>query len=157
VLPEQLAVWSYPKAGESLDSTAFNMVNAMLTRIHQSGTLATLDPENARLVKESIRLYKDQLRSYIPRMVPFFPLGTANINDTQSPVAVGLKGADRSFIAVWRLAGEEIVRIPLPSHGKARILYPTELGVGLTAEPGAISLNFPRPYMAVLVEVRPRL
>jgi alpha-galactosidase len=37
VLPEQLAIWSYPLAGGDVDATCFNMVSAMLFRIHQSG------------------------------------------------------------------------------------------------------------------------
>ena len=39
VLPEQLAVWSYPLAKATPDEASFNMVSAMLFRIHQSGNL----------------------------------------------------------------------------------------------------------------------
>lgn len=50
VTPEQAAVWAYPMNHEEKisqrelkEETVFNMVNAMLLRIHQSGHLAKLD------------------------------------------------------------------------------------------------------------------
>ena len=35
--PEQAAIWSYPLVEGTEEETIFNMVNAMLFRIHQSG------------------------------------------------------------------------------------------------------------------------
>ena len=56
--PEQAAVWSYPlKEGDS-EEAVFNMVNAMLLRIHQSGHLAEISKERFALVKEGIAYYK---------------------------------------------------------------------------------------------------
>ena len=39
VLPEQMACWSYPLATSDPEQASFNMVTAMLCRIHQSGRL----------------------------------------------------------------------------------------------------------------------
>ena len=41
--PEQAAIWSYPMRDGDEEETIFNMVNAMLLRIHQSGHLAELE------------------------------------------------------------------------------------------------------------------
>lgn len=64
VAPEQAAVWSYPLEQGDREETIFNMVNAMLLRIHQSGHLAQLSPERFQLVKEGIDCYK-QIRKDI--------------------------------------------------------------------------------------------
>ncbi len=45
VLPEQLAVWSYPLTNSDADQASFNMVTAMMCRIHQSGHLDSLSPQ----------------------------------------------------------------------------------------------------------------
>lgn len=64
VAPEQAAVWSYPLEQGDREETIFNMVNAMLLRIHQSGHLAQLSQERFQLVKEGIDCYK-QIRKDI--------------------------------------------------------------------------------------------
>ena len=53
VTPEQAAIWSYPLRDGDREETAFNMVSAMLLRVHQSGHLAELTPERLQLVKEA--------------------------------------------------------------------------------------------------------
>ena len=40
VTPEQSAIWSYPMRTGDREETVYNMVNALLNRIHQSGHLA---------------------------------------------------------------------------------------------------------------------
>jgi alpha-galactosidase len=37
VVPSQFAVWSYPRQSADADQASFNMVSAMLLRIHQIG------------------------------------------------------------------------------------------------------------------------
>ena len=39
---EQAAIWSYPLRDGTVEETIFNMVSAVLLRIHQSGHLAEL-------------------------------------------------------------------------------------------------------------------
>src|SRR6185312_12183343 len=66
VLPEQLAIWSYPKPNADEDQASFNMVTAMLCRIHQSGRLDSISPAVLGQVTEGIRIYKEVLREHIP-------------------------------------------------------------------------------------------
>ena len=56
--PEQAAVWSYPLLEGTTEEVVFNMVNAILLRVHQSGHLAQISPERRALVKEGLDYYK---------------------------------------------------------------------------------------------------
>ena len=56
--PEQSAIWSYPLREGDREEVVFNMVNAMLLRIHQSGHLAELTQERRDLVKEALDITK---------------------------------------------------------------------------------------------------
>ena len=66
VLPEQLAIWSYPLEKADADQASFNMVTAMMCRIHQSGRLDSLSPEASAQVAEGIRVYKEYFASTFP-------------------------------------------------------------------------------------------
>ncbi len=137
VTPEQAAVWAYPmNHGEEMpeedlrEETIFNMVNAMLLRIHQSGHLASLDAERKRLVKEGIRVYKS-IREDLADMVPFWPLGLADYEDVW--VSMGLKSGEKAYLAVWkRKEGVGEVELPLDEEmcreRKLRLhcIYPVE-------------------------------
>src|SRR2546421_9664074 len=130
VLPEQAGIWSYPKKDSDADQASFNMVNAMLCRIHQSGDLATLTGDSFQQVSTGIQIYKDVIRPHIPNSVPFYPLGMPNMIDTKSPVCLGIRPSKASFIAVWRLEGSGAVRVPA-TVGTFRLLYPTDLGINI--------------------------
>jgi len=150
VVPEQLATWSYPKAADGPDAASFNMVNAMLCRIHQSGELAKLSDDSMAQVKTGIHIYKENIRPHIPNSSPFYPLGFTDITDDRSPIALGMRSSERTFVAVWRLRGEERVHVPdLPAD--LRILYPTDLGIRPEREAGGWTLIFPRTYMACIL------
>jgi alpha-galactosidase len=153
VLPEQLAVWSYPKSDGDAREASFNMVNAMLCRVHQSGHLANLPADSLAQVKAGVRVYRDEVRPHVPHSMPFFPLGTPRIVDTVTPVAVGLRGPKKTFHAVWRLEGASTVALPNPIGTPARLLYPTDLGITVASTEKAITVTFPHTYMgAVLVQ-----
>jgi len=153
VLPEQFAVWSYPKAEDDADAASFNMVNAMLARIHQSGGIANLKPESRQQVHTGIRVYKERIRQHIPHMTPFYPLGLPpSMADTKSPVVVGLRDSERAFVAVWRLAGAETVSLPNTFGGRVSLLYPTNLGIKFESTPQTVEIKFPRPHMAAILE-----
>jgi hypothetical protein len=47
VLPEQLACWSYPLATSDPDQASFNMVTAILCRIHQAGRVDKISGDAA--------------------------------------------------------------------------------------------------------------
>ena len=154
VLPEQLGVWSYPKAEDDADAASFNMVNAMLARIHQSGGIVNLKEESRRQVHAGLRIYKEHIRPHLPHMTPFYPLGLPpSMADTASPVAVGLRDSERAFVAVWRLSGAASVSLPNTFGGRVSLLYPTDLGIKLQFSSKAVEIEFPRPYMAAILEI----
>lgn len=147
---EQLATWSYPMATDGPDAASFNMVSAMLCRIHQSGHLAKISNESLGQVKNGIAIYKSEIRSHIPEAAPFYPLGFADVTDPRSPIALGIRAPRRTFVAVWRLSGDATVRLP-GVQGNLRILYPTDLGIRAATEGDAIAVTFPRTYMACIL------
>ena len=154
VLPEQFAVWSYPKAEDDADAASFNLVNAMLARIHQSGGIANLKDESRKQVHAGLRIYKEHIRQHIPHMTPFYPLGMPpSMADTKSPVAVGLQDSERAFVAVWRLAGDKKITLPNTFGGRVTLLYPTDLGIKVEYSSKTLEIRFPRPYMAAILEV----
>lgn len=102
VTPEQCAVWSYPLRDGDKEEVIFNMVNAMLMRIHQSGHLAEISSERFELVKEGISYYKT-IRNLINKSVPFWPLGLPSFNDEW--ISMGLNCGNKILLAVWRLGG----------------------------------------------------
>jgi alpha-galactosidase len=103
VAPEQSAVWSYPLADCSREDVIFNMINALLMRVHQSGKLSDLTPENRLIVKQALDYYR-RFRHDIPRSVPFWPMGLPAFGD--SAVSLGLRCEDKCYIAIWRLGGD---------------------------------------------------
>ena len=154
VLPEQFAVWSYPKAEDDADAASFNMVNAMLCRIHQSGGITNLKDESRKQVCTGLRIYKERIRQHIPHMTPFYPLGLPpSMADTTSPVCVGLRDSERAFVAVWRLAGAASISLPNILGGRVSLLYPTDLGIKLKCSSKKVEVEFPRPYMAAILEI----
>ncbi len=153
--PEQAAVWSYPLSGGDAEECVFNLVSAILLRIHQSGHLASLDKERFDLVSEGIACYK-QIRSQIKDAVPFWPLGLASYSDEW--VSLGLHCKDRDLIAVWRCDTEkESIDLPLPEKtgqkADARIIFPHNMGgeAAWNAESGTLQVKLPAKYSARLI------
>lgn len=146
VTPEQAAVWVYPmnheeelSAEELREETVFNMVNAMLLRIHQSGHLVSLDEKRKRLVKEGIRVYKS-IRGDIRHMVPFWPLGIADEEDVW--VSLGLKSEEKAYLAVWkRMEGAGEIKLPVEERlirgrkVEIRCIYPAEGDIDYEYDP----------------------
>ena len=151
VLPEQLAAWSYPLPEGDADEAAFNMVSAMMGRIHQSGHLANLPAANFVQVQKGIEVYKRYLAPHTSKSFPFYPLGLPQITDNISPVALGIRDGATEFIAVWRLSGPETVKIE--AGGDVELLYPTDLGVTLFRGQGCFSVELPRPNMACILKI----
>jgi len=151
VLPEQLAIWTYPLANSDADQASFNMVAAMMCRIHQSGRLDSLTPGASAQVSEGIRIYKDVLRRHIPSAVPFFPLGTSDVTNRKASIALGMRSPEQTLIAVWRIDGPETTTIPHMGSANPKLIFPTDLGIHVTSTDGALNIGFPRPHMACLV------
>lgn len=164
--PEQAAVWSYPQRNGDEEETIFNMVNAMLLRIHQSGHLAELSPERVALVKEGISYYKE-IRSDIKKALPDWPIGLA---DTRATFLCGaLKTENKAYLAVFRRDKDEeddrtMVRIPLAHlfEGEkklsVKLAYPQEAmkeNVEYTyeADRRVLAVDFKKKVMARIFEV----
>ncbi|MBR1749339.1 MAG: alpha-galactosidase [Ruminococcus sp.] len=155
--PEQSAIWSYPKTDGDREEVVFNMVNAMLLRIHQSGHLAYINDESSALVKEGIKVYRT-LRKDIRFAVPFFPLGLSGFDDDH--VALGLKNEDGSaYIALWRREGEDTVTLPVGflkgENVKAEIIYPSfnENRISFNKAEGTVSVQMKDMYTARLIKL----
>jgi alpha-galactosidase len=150
VLPEQLAIWSYQLATGDADAAAFNLVNAMLFRIHQSGHLAELSPDSFTQVKTGLQIYKSMIRPHICASVPYYPLGLSDMTDSISPISLGMRSPRSNFIAVWRLRGNDRVHLP-HADPRMRILYPADLGIRVESEGHGIDVIFPRKMMACIL------
>lgn len=131
VTPEQAAVWSYPHYERDEEEAVYNMVNAMLGRVHQSGFLNQLPKRNYERVKEGIACYKS-IRQEIKSGYPRFPLGQIGF---QSPWACGaLDCGEHWYLSVWRVDSEDdTIEILLPQREGMRIqaecIYPAGLPV----------------------------
>jgi alpha-galactosidase len=148
VAPEQAAIWSYPLKNGDVDEVVVNMVNALLGRIHQSGHLAELSSERLAAVREGIAAYK-ALRGDIPVSDPFWPQGLPRWGAGWA--AHGLRGPQRTHVAVWRLEGEDpVIELPIPHlAGKAvRVVtaYPVsaEGGTVWSSGRGVLTVRQPR-------------
>lgn len=156
VVPEQLAVWSYPMAGGDSEETIFNMVNAMLLRVHLSGHLAGLEPERFAHVRDGISVYKS-IRTDIARGLPFWPMGLVPCDVSDAWISFGLRvdGEDRAYLAVWRLAsGMDSCTVPLESfkgrQACVELLYPKTVVTDFSWSDasGILSIKLPNPYSA---------
>lgn len=150
VLPEQLAIWSYPLANADTDQASFNMVTAMMCRIHQSGRLDSLSPAVSQHVAQGIRIYKEVLRKHIPTAVPFYPLATSDVTNSEAQIALGMRSSEQTLLAVWRIAGPVLTKVPWHIR-QANLVYPTDLGINVTLMDGTLSVEFPRTCMACLI------
>ena len=144
VAMEQAAVWSYPKSGADEEETIFNMVNALLLRVHQSGHLAEITDVQKELVKEALDYYKT-IRDDIKTAYPYWPLGTSHYDDNWS--ALALNAGKKQYLSVWRRGGSDTQTIPLPQlkgrNVKVRCAYPQNRPVSYlwNEEAGTISVK----------------
>lgn len=143
ITPEQAAVWSYPLSEGDKEEVVFNMVNAMLLRIHQSGHLARLSKERSRLVKEALDYYKS-IRQDLKEAIPFWPLGLSHFKDEW--VCLGMEAGEKLYIAVWRREGNESSKeIPLKGLENKKVnvkcTYPSYEGCQYQWQKNAQSLT----------------
>ncbi len=159
--PEQSAIWSYPLREGDDEEVVFNMVNALLLRVHQSGHLAELSAPRRELVREALEVYK-AIRGDIREGLPFWPLGLPKVEDGW--ISLGLRRGGKRYVAVWRLddAGSEAALLLSGMAGKAadcRLLYPQGRSGGgcvWEAESGTLKVRLERQRTARLYEVTER-
>lgn len=159
--PEQAAVWSYPQRNGDEEEVVYNMINALLLRIHQSGHIPELSESRRELVREGIRFYKD-IRQDIKAAMPSWPLGLCE--NTDKFLCSVLKTREKAYLAVWRRGGEkDTFRIPLKyiwdgadtKEFKVMLAYPKEAlaencGYVYDGETGTLSVTLKQEIMARL-------
>ncbi|MEU3339413.1 alpha-galactosidase [Streptomyces sp. NPDC006668] len=159
VTPEQAAVWAYPQPRFTQDEIAFTLTGALPGRIHLSGFLDRMNPEQFDLVRAGISVYKD-LRSRIPDSLPFWPLGLPAWEDEW--IAYGWHDDTDTWVVVWRreaVTDGPTRTLPLaPLRGadvRPTVLYPSTADATATwdAPDGELSVTLPRPGTAVLLRL----
>ena len=138
VTPEQAAIWSYPLRNGDEEETAFNMVNALLFRIHQSGHLGELSKERISLVQEGIKVF-NQICNDTKNGLPVWPLGFADWR--KNILCTGISCGNKIYLAVWCTDFDQEVCIPLSKYGKfkkCKVIYPEKLKTiySFNPEPG---------------------
>ncbi|MFD7935385.1 alpha-galactosidase [Streptomyces sp. NPDC059755] len=174
VTPEQAAVWACPQPDFGLDEIAFTLTGAMSARIHLSGFLDRMTPDQVALVRSGVAAYK-ALRSEIPESLPFWPLGLPSWEDTW--IASGLRGDTATWLTLWRReptagaqggdprprnrhgAGDRTCAVTI-SHLRGVRLRPTVLypatadaTAAWDASVGRLTVSLPRPDTAVLLRL----
>jgi alpha-galactosidase len=150
LLPEQMGVWAQPLEHDTPEAVSCNMVNAVLGRIHQSGSLTRLDPASLVQVKQAIAVYKREIRQYVPHFTPFYPLGMPGLARPDLPAALGMRAPGKEFLAVWRRSGPEVVHIPCRNVGY-RLLYPGDLGIRVMHHSRGVEVRFPSAEMGCIL------
>ncbi|MDD3213916.1 MAG: alpha-galactosidase [Eubacteriales bacterium] len=151
--PEQAAIWSYPLPDGDEEETIFNMVNAMLLRIHQSGHLQKLSPARLALVQEGIACHKsicDRLKDGLP----CWPIGLGSLN---APfLAFGVDCGDTLYLSVWHVQGSEnVLSLPLTGRGVTQVkcLYPAARPVPAKLEGETLTVEL-APLTARVFELK---
>lgn len=155
--PEQAAVWSYPMVSGDKEEVVFNMINAMMLRIHQSGHLVNIEPDRKTLVKEAIDVYKT-MRKDIKNALPFWSLGTSCFSDEW--VSLGLKTENTAYLAVWRREGsKDTCILPIEfikgKNAKVSCIYPSfnEEDFAFNKNAGTVSVKLSKNYSARLFKL----
>ncbi len=139
VTPEQAAIWSYPLRDGDEEEVVFNMVSAMLLRIHQSGHLAEISKERLALVREGIATHM-QIVDKLKTGMPFWPIGLGAFGDAF--LCVGVRCEGEAYMAVWHTTqGEETVRIPMRGYVQAEMIYPKAFEVPMRCADGALEVT----------------
>ena len=152
VLPEQGAIWSYPKADITENAFTVNMVNSMLKRVHLSGEVFGWNDYQVKLVREAIDCYKS-IRSDIPKSVPFYPLGIPKYGDGM--ICEAYKTENKIRMAVWRMETDtEEIDIPFSDIIRnARIIYPRDPKGAVSVTDKGVNVHINERLYAVIAEL----
>ena len=159
VTPEQGAVWAYPQPHFSAEDNAFTVAVSLLSRVHLSGRVDLLSPEQTALVGEGLAVYR-ALRGRLPDAVPLWPLGLPGWNDDW--VSLALRTADETYVLVARRAGERTAVLPLRHLSgqlcSAEVIFPVTLPTHLAWDDarGKLTIELPASPAARLVRLHRR-
>ena len=165
VNPEQSAMWAYPVPEMTDGETAFNLAGALLGRVHLSGRIDLLRPEQEALVAEALTAYRD-LRPHIPTSVPHWPLGLPTWRAPWTALALEVDAkadaAPVGYVLVWHRDGDLAkVELPLPWAStdrplRAEVVYPassaTEADVRWNQDARELTIALPQ-WSAVLLKL----
>jgi alpha-galactosidase len=159
VPPEQGAVWAYPQPEFSDDEISFTLGGALLGRIHLSGHLNRMSPDQRALVRDAVTAYKS-IRDDLAEAVPFWPLGLPGWTDEWLALGMRVPGGS-SYVSVWRRPGDRRseLTVPIPhltgSGVLAEILHPSApAGTAIWyADRSALTVSLPRTPTALLVRL----
>ena len=139
VTPEQAAIWSYPLRNGDEEEVIFNMVSAMLLRIHQSGHLAEISKPRLALVREGIAAHME-IVDKLKTGMPFWPLGLGAFGDAF--LCVGVRCENEAYMAVWHTReDEETIRVPMRGYTQAQRIYPRAYPVPMRCENGCMEVT----------------
>ncbi|MHC5246932.1 glycoside hydrolase family 36 protein [Enterococcus sp. LJL90] len=153
VTPEQSAIWSYPLQNADSEEVIFNMVNTLLFRVHQSGHLAELNPENLALVKEGLETYKS-FRKKIATGIPFWPSGIPHIDDDW--FSFGIKTDEGNYLAVWRTESTKkqfSIQLPMTIKSVEQVYPKQDMEVSFSFSTSRLLVDFPKNKMARLFKI----
>ncbi|RLL98920.1 hypothetical protein CFD26_106567 [Aspergillus turcosus] len=162
VTPEQGAIWAYPQPAWDDELNAMTVVNGLLGRVHLSGRLDLLQPEQFALVKEGMDVYRT-IRADLPTATAFWPLGLPKWHDDWFSLGMAVKKHEGThqcyYLSVWRRGGPESVDLPIKALcGRAatgKILYPTTLPATIKwlSNEGLLNVTIPSEMGARLIKL----
>ncbi|WP_051451032.1 glycoside hydrolase family 36 protein [Actinospica robiniae] len=163
VNPEQAAVWAYPIPESTDEETAFTMASSLLGRVHLSGKLDQLRPEQTALVHEALAAYRE-IRPHLGGSVPHWPLGLPQWRDGWVAQALEVEAAQdeaaAGYVLVWRRDDERSeIALPLPwlknGDAVAEVVYPRASKATNTwnGESGELTVALPSRWSAVLLRL----
>lgn len=153
VTPEQAGVWTYPVAEDDTEAVVFNMVNAILLHVYQSGRVDLLDERRFSLVREGISV-NQALSEVILKGHAFWPLGLARFDDPYS--AFGIARGDEMYLCFWNKDNLSDAVVPLQKYGVRAVeqVYPSQIETNMRLE-GDNLLIFPhRKFFARLFRLK---
>ena len=157
--PEQAAVWSYPLASSNLETVAFNVINSILLRVHQSGQIDQLTIEGFNLLREGLTYYKS-IRKDIRKSVPYWPVSISYFEDPWACLGERIPHENKEYLAVFRRNSlNDTLLIPLV-HLKnkdieVKCAYPKSFKCSLKWNKwsGMLSVSLPEKISARLIEI----
>ena len=152
VTPEQAAVWSYPLKDADEEQTIFNMVSALLLRVHHSRT-ASRDFLCELAVGQRRHCFVPS--GYVPTFQRDFPSGRFGLpRFGDGWAAFGLDCGRIGYIAVWRFDGRNCnAIISLPSGARKQTfecIYPQSRSPKLAWSSGKARITLPQEHSARL-------
>ncbi|MGN1052996.1 MAG: hypothetical protein ACI4SH_06385, partial [Candidatus Scatosoma sp.] len=160
VLPEQLAVWCMPrpvhcakktKTVNQSDLIAFNFVSALAGVPYLGGRIDLCTAEEKALIAYGVKTYV-RWRRFVSRSTPRFPLGVTASEKGWDALELAC-GKKRSLLYVWRLDGEEYLKLPVKGDFAIKQEFPVKK-VEIRTEQDGIGLVLKNKYSAVLFSLR---